>query len=305
MRKTLIIIFTILLSGCGKLSDGIVNYVDFPDHPPRIAATLIVNQDSDVITALIASTASVDDTSGSQYISDAVLTISDETGAILYSLSSDNFQDSLYILNLPSGVNIPNGEISLEVDAPELDNVSAMTIMPSAPIVDIEFFPNADTVSAIWGEYVRHRFDFDFQNNVSVSETFMVRINIRYIDLLTGEVTTEENLWLEAYPDPRVSEYNELSGIVISDESVSSNSQGLQDISLFGTGFGKQGSFEIYSLSCTIESLSPSLAKHYESVEQYYDSQYSLFSEPNLMYSNVSSGFGCFGMSNSITIEIE
>jgi hypothetical protein len=152
---------------------------------------------------------------------------------------------------------------------------------------------------------VRHRFEFNFQNNVSVLETFMVRINIRYLNLETGEVTTEENLWLEAFPDPRISEYNSLTGIVISDESVSSNPQGLQDIKLFGTGFGKQGSFEIYSLSCTIESLSPSLAKHYESVEQYYASQYSLFSEPNLMYSNVSSGFGCFGMSNSIIIEIE
>jgi len=47
------------------------------------------------------------------------------------------------------------------------------------------------------------------------------------------------------------------------------------------------------------------LARYYLSVDSYLSGGPDFFAEPSLMYSNVSSGFGCFGLSSQTIIEID
>ena len=112
-----VVILLLTISSCSKFSEGVVHEVAFPEHTPRLATTLIVNDEDKKLVALISSSASVLDSEGPQIVQGAVITLSDESGVTLYSLSEDEFSDSLYILNLDNNFGTTQGTITLTVDA--------------------------------------------------------------------------------------------------------------------------------------------------------------------------------------------
>ena len=59
------------------------------------------------------------------------------------------------------------------------------------------------------------------------------------------------------------------------------------------------------ALRMRVVALRPELAKFYVSTGDYMSGGFDLFAEPSLIYSNVSSGFGCFGLSSQTVVEID
>jgi hypothetical protein len=301
-----VLFFALTISSCGKFSEGVIQEIPFPEHIPRLTATLIVNDQDDKIFAQISSSASVLDAEGPQTVQGAVVTLTDEAGQTLYALTESDFYDSVYILSLDNTFGSPLGLTTLTVDAPGFAQATATNTMPSKPIFDLTYEYQGDSSSSPWGgPSLQDVYTFDFGNNFGVQKNYLIHIDARFINEETGDTLEWETLHLDWYrtrEDPRITRLSiqdSSSGAMVTDESSSSSAAALSNIKVLTKSNGSPISKRV-----RVESLSPELAKFYLSLDSYLSSADDFFAEPSLIYSNVSSGFGCFGLSSQTIVEI-
>jgi hypothetical protein len=300
-----VIIILLVISGCGKFSDGVVHEIAFPEHTPRLATTLIVNDEDEKLVAMISSSASVLDSLGPQIVQGAVITLSDESGAILYSLSQDEFNGSHYILNLDNNFVTTSGTITLTVDAPEFDEVTATTSMPSKPQFDLHYEYQGDTLINTWGVSTRDVYTLDFENNFGISKKYLIHVDALFMDAYTGDTLEWMTQDLRTGPDPRITHHRMSDGIIVMDESSSSDEEAMSEIKFSTKSYEVGEKWAPISIRVRVESLSEELANFYLSVDSHLSGRPDFFAEPSLIYSNVSSGFGCFGLASEVVILVE
>ena len=301
-------LLVLTLTSCDKFSEGVIQEIPFPDHTPELTATLIVNDQDDKIFAQISSSASVLDTEGPQPVQGAVVTLTDEAGQTLYTLSESDFYDSVYILNLASTFGTTTGMTTLTVDAPGFEQITATNTMPSKPLFDVNYEYQGDSTSSPWeGPSIQDVYTLDFDNNLGVKKNYLIHIDALYLDIDTG---TQE--WLamrfQTRTDPRITRLTSLdesSVIMVSDESSSSAVSALHDVQILTKSTPEDSEWAPISTRVRVESLSPELASYYLSVDSYLSGGPDFFAEPSLMYSNVSSGFGCFGLASEVIFIVE
>ena len=301
-------LLALTITSCEKFTKGVVQEIPFPDHIPVLTATLIVNDQDDKIFAQISSSASVLDTEGPQPVQGAVVTLTDEAGQTLYALSESDFDDSVYILDLASPFGTTTGMTTLTVDAPGFEQITATNTMPSKPLFDVSYEYQGDSTSSPWGgPSIQDVYTIDFDNNLGVNKNYLIHIDGLYLDVDTG---TQE--WLamrfQTRTDPRITRLTSLdesSVIMVSDESSSSAVSALHDVQILTKSTPEDSKWAPISTRVRVESLSAELASYYLSVDSYLSGGPDFFAEPSLMYSNVSSGFGCFGLSSQTIIEID
>ena len=273
-----------------------------------LTATLIVNDQDDKIFAQISSSASVIDPEGPQPVQGAVVTLTDEGGQTLYTLSESDFYDPLYKLDLENTFGTTSGQITLTVDAPGFDQVTATNTMPSKPMFDVNYEYQGDSTSSPWGgPSIQDVYTINFDNNLGVKKNYLIHIDALYQDTETGN---EE--WMamrfQTRTDPRITRLtsqDESSVIMVSDESSSSAVSALHDVQILTKSIPEASKWAPISTRVRVESLSPELASYYLSVDSYLSGGPDLFAEPSLLYSNVSSGFGCFGLASEVIFIVE
>ena len=301
-------LLVLTITSCEKFEEGVIQEIPFPDHTPELTATLIVNDQDDKIFAQISSSASVLDTEGPQPVQGAVVTLTDEAGQTLYALSESDFYDSVYILNLASTFGTTTGMTTLTVDAPGFEQITATNTMPSKPLFDVNYEYQGDSTSSPWeGPSIQDVYTIDFDNNLGVKKNYLIHIDALYLDIDTG---TQE--WLamrfQTRTDPRITRLTSLdesSVIMVSDESSSSAVSALHDVQILTKSTPEDSEWAPISTRVRVESLSPELASYYLSVDSYLSGGPDFFAEPSLMYSNVSSGFGCFGLASEVIFIVE
>ena len=303
-------LLVLTITSCEKFEEGVIQEIPFPDHTPELTATLIVNDQDDKIFAQISSSASVLDTEGPQPVQGAVVTLTDEAGQTLYALSESDFYDSVYILDLESTFGTTTGLTTLTVDAPGFDQITATNTMPSKPLFDVIYEYQGDSTSSPWeGPSIQDVYTIDFDNNLGVKKNYLIHIDALYLDIDTG---TQE--WLamrfQTRTDPRITRLSltsqdDSSVIMVSDESSSSAASALYDVQILTKSTPEDSKWAPISTRVRVESLSPELASYYLSVDSYLSGGPDLFAEPSLMYSNVSSGFGCFGLASEVIFIVE
>ena len=301
-------LLVLTLTSCDKFSEGVIQEIPFPDHIPELTATLIVNDQDDKIIAQISSSASVLDTEGPQPVQGAVVTLTDEAGQTIYALSESDFDDSVYTLALASTFGTTTGMTTLTVDAPGFEQITATNTMPSKPLFDVNYEYQGDSTSSPWeGPSIQDVYTIDFDNNLGVKKNYLIHIDALYQDIDTGNQE-----WLamrfQTRTDPRITRLTSLdesSVIMVSDESSSSAVSALHDVQILTKSTPEDSEWAPISTRVRVESLSPELASYYLSVDSYLSGGPDFFAEPSLMYSNVSSGFGCFGLSSQTIIEID
>lgn len=304
---TLLLLSALALTSCDKLIEGVVHVVEFPEHTPRISATLIASDSDSLLHVYLSSSAGVLDSSGPQIIQDAVISLENSEGTILHSLSSSNFVDSVYVLDLGTELGMLDGEMTFRASAPDFEDVEAKTTMPQSSIATVEYFPSSDTIPTPWGmDIIQDRYVVDFENDINKHECYLVQFQAKYIDEFSGE----ESEWEEEYPsfrpDTRIDDLWVMNGLLVSDETTPNNSTGLTEIYLNTENYSEmEGGITKTAVRVRIQSLSDELERYYRNIQLWQDNEYSLFAEPMLMYSNVSSGFGCFGLANEQVIEID
>jgi hypothetical protein len=301
-------LLALTITSCEKFTEGVVQEIPFPDHIPVLTATLIVNDQDDKIFAQISSSASVIDPEGPQPVQGAVVTLTDEGGQTLYTLSESDFYDPLYKLDLENTFGTTSGQITLTVDAPGFDQVTATNTMPSKPMFDVNYEYQGDSTSSPWdGPSIQDVYTINFDNNLGVKKNYLIHIDALYQDTETGN---EE--WMamrfQTRTDPRITRLtsqDESSVIMVSDESSSSAVSALHDVQILTKSIPEASKWAPISTRVRVESLSPELASYYLSVDSYLSGGPDFFAEPSLMYSNVSSGFGCFGLASEVIFIVE
>jgi hypothetical protein len=301
-------LLVLTITSCEKFEEGVIQEIPFPDHTPELTATLIVNDQDDKIFAQISSSASVLDTEGPQPVQGAVVTLTDESGQTLYALSESDFYDSVYILDLASTFGTTTGMTTLTVDAPGFEQITATNTMPSKPLFDVNYEYQGDSTSSPWeGPSIQDVYTIDFDNNLGVKKNYLIHIDALYQDIDTGNQE-----WLamrfQTRTDPRITRLtsqDESSVIMVSDESSSSAVSALHDVQILTKSTPEDSKWAPISTRVRVESLSPELASYYLSVDSYLSGGPDFFAEPSLMYSNVSSGFGCFGLASEVIFIVE
>jgi hypothetical protein len=301
-------LLVLTITSCEKFEEGVIQEIPFPDHTPELTATLIVNDQDDKIFAQISSSASVLDTEGPQPVQGAVVTLTDEAGQTLYALSESDFDDSVYILDLASTFGTTTGMTTLTVDAPGFEQITATNTMPSKPLFDVNYEYQGDSTSSPWeGPSIQDVYTIDFDNNLGVKKNYLIHIDALYQDIDTGNQE-----WLamrfQTRTDPRITRLTSLdesSVIMVSDESSSSAVSALHDVQILTKSTPEDSEWAPISTRVRVESLSPELASYYLSVDSYLSGGPDFFAEPSLLYSNVSSGFGCFGLASEVIFIVE
>ena len=303
--QILVVFALITIVSCSKFADGVVHVVAFPDHTPRLAVTVISGDNDTTLIAQVTSTASVLDADGPQPVQGAVITLKLGEDAILYSMVEEDYTDFLYKLNLDETFGHYQGTMTLNVDAPGFDPVTATTEMPAKPEVEFTYVSQSDTLSTPWtGEIIQDSFTLNLVNNPDVDDTYLIYVDALYLDPYTLDTIGWKNVSLMTRNDPRISQHNTSGGLIISDETASSNSDGLSELMFLSESFIDQSKWSPVSLRLRVEALSPELAKYYASTDSYLNGGFDFFAEPSLIYSNISSGFGCFGLSSQTIVVV-
>jgi len=313
MKKiALILLSALTFASCEKLTEGVVHVVEFPQRDPVISATLIASNADSLIHAYVTSTASVLDSAGPQVIQDAVITLEDSDGNVLHSFTSENEVDTVYVLNIGEDLGLLEGEVTLKVTAPDFDDVESTTTMPSSFTAAIEYTPNADTVM-MWGlQMIQDQYIVHLENTSNLNESYILEFEGRYFDEFSGEETEWVSIYAQSKPDPRVAEVSFfgdnfwVNRMLVSDETVPNSSTGLHDLFFLTENFsGIEGGMQLIEARVRIHSISDELERYYRNVSQFMENEFSFFAEPMLMYSNVSSGFGCFGLASEQVFEVD
>jgi len=255
--------------------------------------------------AQVTSTASVLDAAGPQPVAGAVISLSLGEDAIVYTLGEEDFVDYAYKLNLDDTFGHFDGMMTLNVDAPGFDPVTATNMMPPIPEVALTYEYRGDTMYSPWnGEVIQDIYTLDLVNHSDLDDSYLIYVDALYIDAFTLDTLGWDQVRLRTENDQRITEESITGGLIVSDKNATGWSNGLADITFFSKSFDVDKEWSPVALRLRVQALSPELAKFYESTGDYLSGGFDLFAEPSLIYSNVSSGFGCFGLSSQTIVDI-
>jgi hypothetical protein len=296
----------ILLVGCEKWSDGVVNEIEFPDHEATTAASCILTTgDSKAIlsvtnTASLLSVAPVD-------LPQGVSATLQHEGVMVLSWTAEDVAlvgegldvQKMLVLNLDSPLNLPEGEIELTVTIPGEPLLTARAIQPGMPEVSYTLHLGADTIASLWGSEILDEVGLDLINHSGLRDVYAVRLQEAYV--------YGDTVWSLAngsgFEDPRLDYVSSCGCWIVDDQNV--DAQVLSDMTLsrirWSDEYGYEGGEEA-PLRLVVEQLDPSLGEFYKSVSIHEAAQDNPFANPSGVYSNTSSGYGHFGLAARRTI---
>ena len=297
----------ILSAGCDRISQGVVQEIEFPEHEPRLAVSMLCNWDADTLVARAQSTAGILDADGSQKQKEALFTLSQSNGASFTWGGTDDWQNGVgHVFENPG---LEEGEWTLTAEAPGFESVTGLQSTPpridtlnGAPYpVSFIFTPLKPEVHE-WPEedkiFVRQIIEIELTlpTRDNAQDFFLLQPTIDIDELNEGEYA-DIQVNREFDQDPRAERMSLIDGLLIQEVA---GSIGLESITLeleveyYGETLED---YEALSKSLQVVAITPEMAAYYVSLENIRNpSGFSLFSEPLLAYTNMSSGYGCFGV---------
>lgn len=297
----------ILSAGCDRISQGVVQEIEFPEHEPRLAVSMLCNWDADTLVARAQSSAGILDADGSQRQKETLFTLSQSNGASFTWGGAADWQNGIgHVFENPG---LEEGEWTLTAEAPGFESATGFQSTPpridtlngaSYPVTFI-FTPLEPEVD-LWPEedkiFVRQIIEIELTlpTRDDAQDFFLLQPTID-----TNAVSIEEYAAIrvnrEFDQDPRAERLSLIDGLLVQEVA---GSIGLESITLeleveyYGETL--QG-YEALSKSLQVVAITPEMAAYYVSLENIRNpSGFSLFSEPLLAYTNMSSGYGCFGV---------
>ena len=296
-----------LLPSCEKLQNGVVNEIEFPEHEPRLAVNMFVSPGDSVVYATVYQSAGVTDSSGSQPLRHAAVSLL-QGNTVLVQGDSSNWaefptgpwmQSPLMKMVLDAPLQLQPGAVTLVVDAsPTFEPLVISEDVPEVPVVGHEFEAYADTVDEGWGyTYFRHRVTVDLENRPGERDDYMVFVEYR--DDFEGSQWYNDAY--PAFPDPRLAYNDGCQCLLVTDS-------GEDNVALTNLVLESWAGDEEYtpegSYRLRVERPTPSLANHFNSVQAYYGALDNPFSEPASIQGNIPDGFGIFGVTNEVVIPL-
>jgi hypothetical protein len=314
----LFLVLALGITGCGKLSEGVVRDIAFPEHDPQIAVTFMARPVADTLVARAHSSAGILDSIGSKRIKEAVFTLEDGSGtSITWGGEADWVQGLGHVL---TDVELADGNWTLTVEAPEFETVTAEQVMP--PRIDSTGNYAYAYTATVEDEFVdEDEFGYTYlTRTVDLSLTLPDRADAADYFLVRAQKTfnwedfeeepeAEFGGYVVLNPsvedDPRIV-WNQLcGGYLIQDIEAVEALNGLP-FQLFQEAWGPEFvAVSAEPVVLEVCAISEEMAQYYERLDLIDNpSGGPLFTEPVLAYSNVSSGYGCFGLYTSSTLPL-
>ena len=305
----------ILSAGCDRISQGVVQEIEFPEHEPRLAVSMLCNWDADTLVARAQSSAGILDADGSQRQKETLFTLSQSNGASFTWGGAADWQNGIgHVFENPG---LEEGEWTLTAEAPGFESATGFQSTPpridtlngaSYPVTFI-FTPLEPEVD-LWPEedkiFVRQIIEIELTlpTRDDAQDFFLLQPTID-----TNAVSIEEYAAIrvnrEFDQDPRAERLSLIDGLLVQEVA---GSIGLESITLeleveyYGETLED---YEALSKSLQVVAITPEMAAYYVSLENIRNpSGFSLFSEPLLAYTNMSSGYGCFGIYRSLALPL-
>lgn len=317
MKQFLFLLALILgTTGCDKLSEGVVRDIAFPEHDPQIAVTFMARPIADTLVARAHSSAGILDSIGSKRIKEAVYTLEHVAGnSITWGSEADWVQNLGHVL---TDVELEDGNWTLTVEAPEFEMVTAAQVMPPridstgsyayayTAIVEDEFLEKDESEYA----YVSRTIDFTLTlpDRSDAADYFLVRAQKSFNwDDFDEEEEVEYGGYVVLNPrvedDPRIVWNQPCRGYLIQDIDAVEALNNLP-FELYQEAWGPDlEAISAEPIVLEMCAISAEMAQYYERLDLINNpSGGPLFTEPVLAYSNVSSGYGCFGLYTSSTL---
>lgn len=320
MKQLLFLLALILgTTGCDKLSEGVVRDIDFPEHDPQIAVTFMARPIADTLVARAHSSAGILDSIGSKRIKEAVYTLENAAGnSIAWGGEADWVQGLGHVL---TDVELEDGNWTLTVEAPEFETVTAAQVMPPridsmgsyayayTAIVEDEFLEEDESE----GAYVSRTIDFTLTlpDRSDAADYFLIRArkSFNWDDFEEEEEEMEYGGYVvlnsRVEDDPRTGWNQPCRGYLIQDINAVEALNSLP-FELYQEAWGPDlEAISAEPIVLEVCAISAEMARYYERLDLINNpSGGPLFTEPVLAYSNVSSGYGCFGLYTSSTLSL-
>ena len=318
--KQLLFLMALILgtTGCDKLSEGVVREINFPEHEPQIAVTLMARPVADSLVARAHSSTGILDSIGSIRIKEAVYTLEHAAGnSITWGGEADWVQGLGHLL---TDVELEEGNWTLTVEAPEFETVTATQVMPPridstgsyayayTAIMEDEFLEEDEFGYA----YVSRTIDFTLTlpDRLDAADYFLVRAQKSFNwDDFEEEEEAEYGGYVVLNPrvedDPRIV-WNQLCrGYLIQDIDAVEALNSLP-FELYQEAWGPDlETISAEPIVLEVCAISAEMAQYYERLDLIDNPTGGpLFTEPILAYSNMSSGYGCFGLYTSSTLPL-
>jgi hypothetical protein len=305
----------ILSAGCDRISQGVVQEIEFPEHEPRLAVSMLCNWDADTLVARAQSSAGILDADGSQKQKETLFTLSQSNGASYTWGGTDDWQNGIgHVFENPG---LEEGEWTLTAEAPGFESVTGLQSTP--PRIDtingaaypasfiftplkpeVDEWPEEDKIFVL--QIIEIELTLPTRDNAQ--DFFLLQPTIDIDELSEGEYA-EIQVNREFDQDPRVERLSLIDGLLVQEVA---GSIGLESITLeleveyYGETLED---YEALSKSLQVVAITPEMAAYYVSLENIRNpSGFSLFSEPLLAYTNMSSGYGCFGIYRSLSLPL-
>ena len=305
----------ILSAGCDRISQGVVQEIEFPEHEPRLAVSMLCNWDADTLVARAQSSAGILDADGSQRQKETLFTLSQSNGASFTWGGAADWQNGIgHVFENPG---LEEGEWTLTAEAPGFESATGFQSTPpridtlngaSYPVTfiftplepEVDLWPEEDKV------FVRQIIEIELTlpTRDDAQDFFLLQPTIDTNAVSIGEYA-EIRVNREFDQDPRAERLSLIDGLLVQEVA---GSIGLESITLeleveyYGETL--QG-YEALSKSLQVVAITPEMAAYYVSLENIRNpSGFSLFSEPLLAYTNMSSGYGCFGVYRVFTLPL-
>ena len=318
----LFIASALVLTGCTKLGEGVVRDIAFPEHEARIAPNFMARPVADSLVARAHTSVGILDSLSGSKIEDAMFSLVHESGeSITWGGQADWVQGRGHVL---TDVQLADGSWTLTVEAPDFESVTAEQVMP--PHIDsigaYAFSYTAELEDEVSDEIEGYAilsktidFTLTLPDRPTDSDYFLVRA------LKLSKLQEEEEEEEEEGEEVESGSYTLLNPSVEDDPRLVWNGTcgGYMIESLAGVSALTDLPFQIIHeawgpeldaltdnpIVLEICALSPEMALYYKRLDLIENpSGGPLFTEPILAYSNVSSGYGCFGLYTSCALSI-
>ena len=317
MKQLLFLLALILgTTGCDKLSEGVVRDIAFPEHDPQIAVTFMARPVADSLVARAHSSAGILDSIGSKRIKEAVYTLEHAAGnSITWGGEADWVQGLGHVL---TDVDLADGNWTLTVEAPEFETVTATQVMP--PRIDSTGSYAYAYTAALEDElveeyefgyaYLTRTIDFSLTlpDRADAGDYFLVRVEKSFNwDYFEEEEEAEYGGYVVLNPrvedDPRIVWNQPCRGYLIQDIDAVEALNNLP-FEIYQEVWGPElEDISVEPIVLEVCAISAEMAQYYRRLDLIDNpSGGPLFTEPVLAYSNVSSGYGCFGLYTSSTL---
>ena len=300
----------ILMTGCEQWADGVIREIAFPERAPELSATVVLASGDASAVACLYQTASTLDSVGStipegvsaQMLYNGSVVLEWAPGDIALVGESWNNQ-MMHVLPLALPLDLSPGNYELVVEAPGFDALTAAAIQPPIPEADVAYREGVDTV--LEGGYyewlkVIDALDIDLVNRPGIQDVYGLSIQEAYV-YSPGDTTWNlANIDEDGFGlDPRLNFNDACLCWLVDDQGL--DGQSLEGFTLerprYESPYG-YGEDDPGPLRVTVSLLDPALGEFYRSIDRRNNADGNPFANPSTVFSNTSTGYGCFGLAS-------